>query len=124
MNPLFDIPTKPKATALEPKNTRLARLRKKLDEVESDLDDARDQVANLESIAETLSAQIEQVESEPDFEMEEAGDMLSRFDRLTCYSGAMWEMADRVRDGSANAHDWSRLTAYIELREREEALAR
>jgi septal ring factor EnvC (AmiA/AmiB activator) len=124
MNALLDIPTKPKAAALEPKNTRLAKLRKKLDEVESDLDDARDEVANLESIAETLSEQIELIESEPDFEEREAGDVLSRFDRLTCYSGAMWEVADRVRDGSANAHDWSRLTAYIELREREEALAR
>lgn len=124
MNTLFDVPTKPKATALEPKNTRLARLRKKLDEVESDIDDARDEVANLESIAETLSEQIEQIESEPDFEEGKACDVLSRFDRLTCYSGAMWEMADRVRDGTANANDWARLTAYIELREREEALAR
>ncbi|WP_395735242.1 hypothetical protein [Prosthecobacter sp.] len=80
MNTLFDIPTQPKRTTVEPKAMRLARLRKKLDAVESDLDAAQDEVRQLESLSEALSDEIEKIENEPDFEQDAAGDVLSRFD--------------------------------------------
>ena len=54
----------------------------------------------------------------------EATDLLSRFDRLMCYSDAMWELADRLRDGLGDEEDWQKFAEYLGLRAREEALAR